>query len=51
MHSAIETLGLDRLYAVHPGNVSWPLGEKIQALGLGANDDDFSEQLRTGASR
>jgi predicted AAA+ superfamily ATPase len=35
MHSAIETLGLQKLYVVHPGADSWPMGNTIEALGLG----------------
>jgi predicted AAA+ superfamily ATPase len=34
MHSAVATLALDRLYVVHPGDGCWPMGEKIEALGL-----------------
>jgi predicted AAA+ superfamily ATPase len=35
MHSAIETLELDRLYIVTPGAESWPMGQKLETLGLG----------------
>jgi predicted AAA+ superfamily ATPase len=35
MHSAIETLELDRLYIVTPGTESWPMGGKLKTLGLG----------------
>ena len=34
MHSAVETLGLQKLVVVHPGADSWPMGDKIEALGL-----------------
>ena len=34
MHSAVETLGLQKLYVVHPGTDPWPMGDRIEALGL-----------------
>lgn len=34
MHSAIEDLGLDRLYVVYPGEERFPLHERVEALGL-----------------
>ncbi len=34
MHHAIEALGLDKLYVVYPGDMHWPMTEKIAALGL-----------------
>ncbi len=34
MHSAIETLELDRLYIVTPGPESWSMGPKLETLGL-----------------
>lgn len=39
MHSAIETLVLDRLYIVNPGTTSWPMGQNIEALGLAGQLD------------
>jgi hypothetical protein len=36
MHSAIETLELDRLYIVTPGSESWSMGQKLETLGLGS---------------
>lgn len=32
MHTAVATLGLDRLDVVHAGNTSYPLGPRIRAL-------------------
>jgi predicted AAA+ superfamily ATPase len=34
MHSALERLELQKLYVVHPGADSWPMGDRIEALGL-----------------
>ncbi len=34
MHTAIETLGLDKLFVIYPGNDPYPLSPKIQALPL-----------------
>ncbi|MEE8304399.1 MAG: DUF4143 domain-containing protein, partial [Candidatus Tectomicrobia bacterium] len=38
MHSAVETLGLDMLYVIHPGEQHWPMAANIQALGLAATE-------------
>jgi uncharacterized protein len=35
MHIAIDDLGLKHLWVVYPGDLSFPLGEKISALPLG----------------
>lgn len=35
MRAALDTLGLDWLYVVYPGERRLPLAEKIQAIGLG----------------
>jgi hypothetical protein len=34
MHSAIESLGLEHLWVLYPGEKSYPLTEKITALPL-----------------
>ena len=36
MHVAVEDLGLERLYVVHPGSRSLPLAPKISGLALAA---------------
>ena len=36
MHSAVESLQLEKLLVVHPGEVCYPLTEKIQVLSLPA---------------
>ena len=38
MHIAIEDLRLDRLFVVHPGERSYPLRDRIEALALGDLD-------------
>ncbi|MDO8541066.1 MAG: ATP-binding protein [Opitutaceae bacterium] len=35
MHTAIADLNLERLWVIHPGTISFPLTEKIQATPLG----------------
>lgn len=35
MHTAIETLGLNELQVVYPGDKSFPLGNGIRAIGIG----------------
>ena len=32
MHIAIERLGLNHLFAVYPGNISYAISENIEAL-------------------
>lgn len=34
MKIAMEDLGLERLYVLHPGNLDYPLGERVEAMGL-----------------
>lgn len=34
MRSALDVLGLDRLYVVYPGEKRFPLHERVEALGL-----------------
>jgi len=34
MHSALADLRLDRLYVVHAGRDSYPMGERVRALAL-----------------
>ena len=34
MHSALADLGLERLVVVHPGERSFPLAERVEAIGL-----------------
>ncbi|MEI6376358.1 MAG: hypothetical protein WCO97_04110 [bacterium] len=34
MHSSIESLGLEHLWVLYPGEKSYPLTEKITALPL-----------------
>jgi predicted AAA+ superfamily ATPase len=34
MHVALTDCGLDHLYLVHPGDISWSLGDKMTALCL-----------------
>jgi hypothetical protein len=34
MISAVETLGLERLFVLYPGGVDYPLDEKIEVIGL-----------------
>jgi len=34
MFSALEVLGLDRLYVIYPGETRFPLHERMEALGL-----------------
>jgi predicted AAA+ superfamily ATPase len=41
MHIAIQDLRLDRLYIIHPGTISFDLGEKISALPLTAVNRDM----------
>ena len=36
MHSAVESLDLEKLLVVHPGEACYPLTEKIQVLSLPA---------------
>lgn len=36
MASAMQNLGLERLYVVFPGDQRFPLGAKTEALGLAA---------------
>lgn len=47
MHSALEDLGLDRLYVVYPGEERFPLHERVEALGLQA----ALEEGRVGSQR
>jgi hypothetical protein len=34
MFSALEDLGLDRLYVIYPGEKRFPLHERVEALGF-----------------
>lgn len=34
MFSALDALGLDRLYVIYPGETRFPLHERIEALGF-----------------
>lgn len=42
MRSALDALGLDRLFVVHAGRDSWPLAERIDALALAQLASRFS---------
>jgi predicted AAA+ superfamily ATPase len=44
MASALEDLGLERLYVIFPGTERFPLGDKIEALGL-ANIHGLAQRL------
>jgi hypothetical protein len=41
MHSAIETLGLERLDVIHAGEHTFPLQEHIRAVAFGRLDEDL----------
>lgn len=47
MRSALDTLGLDRLFVVHAGRESWPLAERIDALALTQLASRFSPTAPT----
>lgn len=47
MLSALESLDLAALYVVHPGRDSWPLGERLVAVGLA----DFAERYKRDRER
>ena len=34
MHGALADLGLERLLVVHPGERSFPLAERVRAIGV-----------------
>ena len=48
MHSALADLRLERLDVVHPGDQTFPLRERIRALGLPRLHEDL-EPLARGA--
>ncbi len=49
MHSAMETLGLERLDVIHAGEHTFPLRERIRAVAFARLDEDL-EPLRLGGS-
>ena len=42
MHAALDTLDLDRLTVVYPGDGAWPLTERIRVAGLGALAEEMA---------
>ncbi len=34
MHVAMQDLGLERLFVVHPGKTSWPMGERTESVSI-----------------
>ena len=48
MHIALETLGLERIFVIHPGQAAYPLAERITACPL---DQPETWRLAPGKSR
>ena len=51
MHVALKDLNLNRLYVIYPGEKSWPLHEKVQALPLSQIDDEIVAHGKTPSAK